>query len=155
MRFGYSLLLLSLPVMGYKTFLRLTGQPFDNRSVPVLVLTGVALFGFVAGGAIFGIEIIRSAIRDKEPEKFDPGRYAMAKPIIPNTGATRLGSSLLLLSLLLMACQAFLSWRGQAFEKQATSMLVLGRVARFGIAVSIAIFGVEAIKSAIRKKDSK
>jgi hypothetical protein len=34
-------------------------------------------------------------------------------------------------------------------------MLVLARVARFGILVSIAIFGVEAIKSAIRKKDSK
>jgi len=62
-RLGYGLLLLSLPLMGYKTFLRLTGQPLDTHSMPVLALAVTALFAIVLGLAILGVETIRAAIR--------------------------------------------------------------------------------------------
>jgi hypothetical protein len=65
-RLGYGLLWLSVPFMGYKTFLRLTGRPLDTQSVPVLVLAGIALFGIVVGLALLGIETIRAAIRDTD-----------------------------------------------------------------------------------------
>jgi len=61
---GYGLLLLSIPLMGYKTFHRLTGQPINYRSTMVLCLAGLTMFGVVVGLAIFGVETIRSAFRD-------------------------------------------------------------------------------------------
>jgi hypothetical protein len=61
---GYGLLLLALPLMGYKAFHKLTGQPINYRSTAVLCLAGLALFGVVVGLALLGIETIRSAFRD-------------------------------------------------------------------------------------------
>ena len=57
---------MSLPLMGYKAFLRLRGQPFNHQSNAIVVLAGIALFGIVVGLALIGIETIRSAIRDND-----------------------------------------------------------------------------------------
>ena len=65
---GYSLLYLSIPLIGYKAFHRLTGQPINYRSTVVLCLGGLTLFGVVVGLALLGIETIRSAFRDSADE---------------------------------------------------------------------------------------
>jgi hypothetical protein len=65
---GYGLLYLSIPLIGYKAFHRLTGQPINYRSTVVLCLGGLTLFGVVVGLALLGIETIRSAFRDSADE---------------------------------------------------------------------------------------
>jgi hypothetical protein len=62
---GYACLLLLLPLMSYKIVHKLTGQPNDYESQTVRVLAGLAMFGWVAGLLLLGIETIRSAVRDK------------------------------------------------------------------------------------------
>jgi hypothetical protein len=61
---GYGLLLLSVPLMGYKAFHRVTGQPINYQSLTVVVLAGIFLVGVVVGLVLLGIETIRSAFRN-------------------------------------------------------------------------------------------
>ena len=64
-RVGYCCLLLVPPLMAYKVYYRLVGRPIDYQSKTIIILGGLAMFGWIGGFLLLGIATIRFALRDK------------------------------------------------------------------------------------------